>query len=567
MSPFIVIGCILAIAALTGLCFYYRNRIDNLSISNGILKRRNDTLEEKFEAMDALPVRKAINAQDFLLEMGRKHQFKVEEINRDDLWITNVFTYQGGRFVCFTGANDSELMLYFRRMAVLPYTPENYEKVRTICSRMTDNYRHGKVVYEYNDAENKLYIETRIGTIYPTEEAFMYFLDFSFEVRAQLERELNSSEQMTEEEYLDQRREEWMLISSEQAHEATVIKERKPHTTEPNHGTLGEYLSYLFNGEKTEDLLSLRIQTAQGITQICQRDRIAKFDVLGSAVTGVGEDAQFASDEPVVLTVDAVTNNYIFTLHPIKACKEFLTVRMTAVCTPHEFLQDYVPDATYEPQAVSLLLCYVKTELPEVKDEDAPEQPTISISKQVRHGRKLMQQNCYLQAIAVLTPVNKQLKSRYFNLKDKEKDLYFSTCYYLGFCYTDLRLYEKAFYYLHIANGCNRFDYSQEYINCLAECRDIRVFNVLDKELEAIKKLIDEIDQSDDRGTEKMVEHREQLVNYYAFLQRRRGYSQINFGYLDDAEQTFKHLLDHEGSRKYAERELQYIETLKNNKS
>ena len=52
-------------------------------------------------------------------------------------------------------------------------------------------------------------------------------------------------------------------------------------------------------------------------------------------------------------------------------------------------------------------------------------------------------------------------------------------------------------------------------------------------------------------------------MNAYDFLQRRRGYSQINFGYLDEAADTFKHLLDHEGSREYAELELEYIETLK----
>ena len=63
-----------------------------------------------------------------------------------------------------------------------------------------------------------------------------------------------------------------------------------------------------------------------------------------------------------------------------------------------------------------------------------------------------------------------------------------------------------------------------------------------------------------------MMEQRERLVDYYAFLQRRRGYSQINFGYSDDAKETFKQLLDHEGSRAYAEQELKYIEKIRNQK-
>ena len=63
-----------------------------------------------------------------------------------------------------------------------------------------------------------------------------------------------------------------------------------------------------------------------------------------------------------------------------------------------------------------------------------------------------------------------------------------------------------------------------------------------------------------------MQEHRDQLIDYMAFLRRRRGYAQINFGYLDDAKETFESLLNHEGSREYAEQEIAYIETLKKNR-
>ena len=154
MSPFFIISFILAFTTLGVLCFYYKQRIDNLSVSNGILQRRNDTLEEKFEAADAAQVNAAFKAQDFLLEMGRKHQFDVEELNRDDDWIASGFTYQGGHFVCYTSVEQSELLLYFRGIKALPYTPENYEKVRTVCFRMTERYRHGKVIYQYDNTEN-----------------------------------------------------------------------------------------------------------------------------------------------------------------------------------------------------------------------------------------------------------------------------------------------------------------------------------------------------------------------------------------------------------------------------
>ena len=45
---------------------------------------------------------------------------------------------------------------------------------------------------------------------------------------------------------------------------------------------------------------------------------------------------------------------------------------------------------------------------------------------------------------------------------------------------------------IHFHN-CNRFDYSQEYINSLANGRDIRIFSVLHDEEEAIGKQIRDI--------------------------------------------------------------------------
>lgn len=565
MSPLFVIFGILAIIIPVGLCIFYKNKIEDLTTDNGILKKRNETLEERFNAEDAAGTIQEVsmNAYDFLKAMGQRNQFEIEELDRNENWITSAFSYQGGNFVCFTGVGNDEFLLQFRGVIELTYTPANYEKVRTACLRFTEHYRYTKFFHSYDDKENQLAVHIAIETIHPTEAAFMHYIHLCFRLASEIREYLEKGDVKSEEERMDDMRDLRMLVDAEMKHEAKALKVRKPDTKAPNHGTLNEYLSYLFQGEQMEDLLLLRIQTSADIEEIRQRDKIAAFDILSCAVRDDENGVQFTSYEPVVLTLDAVANHYVFTLHPLKSGQEFMTVRMTAVCTPHEFLQNYVPNATYEPEAISMLLCYVKTELPALEGDDV-ETPTTSNAKQFNHGRQLMQQNCFVQAIAVLTPINKQLRANFFKLSKKEQELYFSTCYYLGFCYTDLHLYEKAHYYLSTAHDCNRFDYSQEYINCLAEGRDPRIFNVIDEEVQATRNQLDQIDKDEDRGSEEMMSHREHLVNYYAFLQRRRGYSQINFGYLDEAADTFKHLLDHEGSREYAEHELKYIETLKN---
>ena len=504
-------------------------------------------------------------AFEFLQKVAAHNQFEVTEHERDENWVTCTFEYQGGWFVCYCGVGNDEILLQYRNFADLPYSSENYQRVMSLCHRYTRQYSYAKFVNSYDAENNKLLLHILVESIGPSEAAFMYFVVMCFGFANDIRQELLGNS-VDEEEIISLQRDRYMLIDAEMAHEENLFRQRYPKAKNPNEGTIKEYLDYLFDGEQVEDLISLTVQSAGAIQEISQKDKIASYDLLGSMITGVGEDADFASSTPVVLTIDATTKHYVITLHPLESGKNFLSARMTAVCTPHEFLQDYVPTATYEPKALSMRLCYVKTELPESERQEDRELPSTNLAKQLSHGHQLMQQHGYIQAVAVLTPVFHTLKPKFFDLKDNEKEMFFSACFYLGFCYTELRQYEKAYYYLDLANGCNRFDYSQEYFNCLANGQDIRVFRELSKETDAISKRIEEIDKDDDRGTESMMEQRNRLVDYYAFLQRRRGYSQINFGYLDDAKETFKQLLDHEGSRAYAEQELKYIEKIRNQK-
>lgn len=512
--------------------------------------------------------RKVQSAIAFLNEVASRNQFVVTEYERDEEWVTCGFEYQGGKFLCYAGVKNDELLMQFRGIADCPYTPDNYEKVRTLCHNFTRRYRYAKFVYSYNNDDNELLLHILIESIGPSEEAFMHYVYLCFQMANEVRNQLANGESVSEEEIFDTERDARMLIDAEISHEQNEHAKKHRRSVSPEHGTLGEYLSYLFNGEKVEDLLGLTIQNSNGLQEITQRDKIANFDLFSAIIEGTGAEASFiGASSPAVLIVDAVTNHYVFTLHPLSGGKDVLSVRMTAVCTPHEFLQDYVPTATYEPKALSMRLCYVKTELP-AEDTPADEElPHTDIAAQVKHGHKLLQQQCYLQAIAVLTPIFQKLKSCYFNLSDSEKNMYYQVCFYLGFSYSDLRIFDKGFYYLDMVKGCNRFDYSQEYINCITNSGDPCVFQVINDEAEGIRKQLEEMEKDDDRGTERMMAHQDRLWDYFAFLQRRRGYAQISFGFLDDAEETFKQLLEHDGSRTYAENELKYIEELRTKNS
>lgn len=511
--------------------------------------------------------RQVQSAIDFLNEVASRNQFVVTEYERDEEWVTCSFEYQGGKFLCYAGVKNDELLMQFRGIADCPYTPDNYEKVRTLCHNFTRRYRYAKFVYSYNNDDNELLLHILIESIGPSEEAFMHYVYLCFQMANEVRNQLANGESVSEEEIFDTERDAQMLMDAELIHEYNEHAKKHSHRASPEHGTIGEYLAYLFNGEQVEDLLSLTIQNVNGTREITQRDLIAKYDILSAIIEGTGNDAAFMGESsPAVLTVDAATNHYVFTLHPLSGDRDVLSVRMTAVCTPHEFLQNYVPNATYVPRAISMRLCYVKTDLPDTDAEADQELPHTDMGAQVKHGHKLLQQQCYLQAIAVLTPIFQQLKSRFFNLNEREKNMFYQVCFYLGFCYSDLRIFDKGFYYLDMVKDCNRFDYSQEYINCITNSGDPCIFTVLNNEADAIRKQLEEMEKDDNRGTERMMAHQERLWDYFAFLQRRRGYAQISFGFLDDAEETFKQLLEHDGSRTYAENELKYIEKLRNQK-
>lgn len=335
-------------------------------------------------------------------------------------------------------------------------------------------------------------------------------------------------------------------------------KRRIPNS---NHGSLGDYLSYLFSKEKIQDLLSLRIQTPDGVREIRQRDQIASFDLLSAIIRGEKTKAEFAYSEPVVLTLDTTLRQYVFTLHPIESQLNFLSVRLVAVCTPLDFAHDYVPHSISEPQTRSQLLCYIKTELPKSESEGAESLQTPSSMAQIEQGRELVRHNCYAQAIVVLTPAHKTLQSIFFYHDEETRELYYEVCYLLGYCYTDLGQYDKASYYLVDVCNSGNYDYISEYFSCLAEARDPRIFDQINEALAAAHERFDALvkDTLDDKPSNLA-----EILRYVNFLKRRRGYAQINFGYLDDAEKTFQSLLSDEDSRDYAEHELKYIQQLKN---
>lgn len=91
----------------------------------------------------------------------------------------------------------------------------------------------------------------------------------------------------------------------------------------------------------------------------------------------------------------------------------------------------------------------------------------------------------------------------------------------------ELNLPEKAYFYLDIIWPLEITTYNIEYINCLANNKDVRAINIIDDELERLEGLSED-------------EMPEDFELYRNFLNRRRAYVLIDMGLLDEAEEAFK---------------------------
>ncbi len=473
------------------------------------------------------------------------------------------FKYQGGNFVCEAGVDDGEVLLRLYFIHSVPYSAENLKNVMTVCKILNDKYKYGKLEYSYNKEDNEMDLHIYVDSISPSADQIDYYIGLCFAMAAEARDMLSKPHLPSEEDFIRRQQEKQMILEGEIAHQQPFPANAR---NIPRVGDLRHLMTIFFRQEEeVEDMLSMTVVRDTETLHIVQRDKIAHFNVFSTMIDGEGAEAQMRTT-PAVISIETTFRHYTFTLHPVLDSKDTIYIRLTALMVPYDNLQHDMPEGAFVPQSVSVLMTYdrdAEKTMEHYRLRDEIQKKPNNIKALYEYGHQLVLEKRFTEAVIALTPLFRTMRHDFFNASEERRELFFDLCYDIGYCYTDLRQYEVAFYYLSLAHAQNRIDYAMEYFNCLCNGEDIRVFKELTAERELIERLVREIDDSDESSTEENVQRREQLVNYRAFLRRRYGYALINNNMLDAAEEVFKSLLDHAPSHDYAQHELDYIAQLK----
>lgn len=275
-------------------------------------------------------------------------------------------------------------------------------------------------------------------------------------------------------------------------------------------------------------------------------------------------------------SISRVNDNIIVYLRGCGAGKETWFIRASIMLPTfsHEGDKTYTRNAN-QPQTLSVLFAYDHTspqqrieEYKAIHDKAIEKfnngeeldfyeycimsQITPAIGKDFYWGNEVLKENRYWDAIVYLENVYHALRESWLrgSITDDDKRMFYQTCYLIGYCYAEMGLYEKALFFLEIVRPLNNITYNIEYINCLANSRDIRAIYTIHNELNQLAQL-------------RESEITDGIIFYHNFLRRRRAYTFVDMGRLDDAEEAFKEMLNEDANKEYAQGELEYIQELK----
>lgn len=171
-----------------------------------------------------------------------------------------------------------------------------------------------------------------------------------------------------------------------------------------------------------------------------------------------------------------------------------------------------------------------------------------SIQMDLYWGKKYYNNTCYFQALYFFNRVYEYLRHMKQEWTDEQSSLYYEICYFIGFIYVDLHMYDKAFYYLYMAQSQQSIGATKEFANCLCNMNDPSAKQYLHTKINEVVEIMNKSEEETDR-----------LMDFYLFLKRRYVYVLIEQGNYDDAEPLLNQMIERGECVDFAKDELDYI--------
>ena len=173
------------------------------------------------------------------------------------------------------------------------------------------------------------------------------------------------------------------------------------------------------------------------------------------------------------------------------------------------------------------------------------------IAVRLYNGKKLFLEERYYEALLFFEEAFYAMQSQFDTMKKSQKDTFFETIFHIGFCYGALGQYTKAMAFLDMVSPLHKIPYAMEMINCMVNSGDFRAENAVDTLVSTIREgmMLDD--------DEKPAAH---LVEFLAFLDRRKTSILLNKGKYAEAKKMLKKMLNDPHNADFAIDELAHLQ-------
>ena len=188
MSTTFIVLCVFAFVGMLCIIIVYAHKVDTLTTDNGILKRRNETLEERFAQEDkqaSIAASQPTTGVEILQTFAQSHQIKLEPVKdyNDEDWELYFFSYQGGHFYSYVAKRSDEVLIRYGHFNDMPYSNDAHIRVLRLCDEYTANRRYVKLTYsvEKNDmGEEEIQFHFYYDLIGVSQAGLEYLLNQNF---------------------------------------------------------------------------------------------------------------------------------------------------------------------------------------------------------------------------------------------------------------------------------------------------------------------------------------------------------------------------------------------------